>query len=261
METENRYTVYMHRFPNSKVYIGITQKEPEKRWLNGRGYQTQYVYKAIKKYGWENIEHLILFSGLSKIDAEEKEIELIALYKSNLPDFGYNVENGGNSSGKHSQVTCRKISQSKKGWNPSQETRKNMSDSRRGKPLSEDRKRKMSESSPHRPMSEENKRKLIEINTGRIVSEETREKIRQSNLGKKHTQEHKDKISKSGKIAQRKCKAVKVVQISLDGEKIKVWDCMSDITVELGINQAHICDCCKGKRKKAGGFMWEYAYK
>ena len=254
-------TVYMHRFPNGKVYIGITGKSPEKRWLNGRGYQSQYVYRAIKKYGWENIEHIILFSGLTKEEAEQKEIELISFYKANDPQFGYNIENGGNFAGKHSKTTREKISKSKKGWNPSQEVRKHMGDSRRGKPFSEERKRKLSECSSHHPMSYENKRKLVEINTGRTVSEETRQKLRGANLGKKHTQEHKDKISKSGKIAQRKCKAVRVVQLSLDGKEIKMWDCMADITKELKIGQAHICDCCKGKRKTAGGFKWKYADK
>lgn len=255
------YTVYMHRFLNGKVYIGVTSKKPEERWLKGRGYQSQCVYKAIKKYGWENIEHIVLFEGLSREDAEKKEIELIACYKANNPEFGYNIENGGNFSGKHSKITCEKISKSKKGWSPSPETRKHMGDSRRGKPFSEERKRKLSECSSHHPMSPENKRKLIEINTGRTVSEETRQKLREANLGKKHTQEHKDKISASGKIAQRKYKARRVVQLSLDGEEIKIWDCMADITNELRINQAHICYCCKGKRNKAGGFAWRYADK
>ena len=32
---ENNYYVYKHTFPNNKVYIGITQQEPQKRWKNG----------------------------------------------------------------------------------------------------------------------------------------------------------------------------------------------------------------------------------
>ena len=30
---------------------------------------------------------------------------------------------------------------------------------------------------------------------------------------------------------------------------------------ELGIDSAHICWCCKGKRKTAGGYQWRYAEK
>ena len=48
------YTVYMHRFPNGKVYIGMTSKKPEDRWKRGSGYRTQNVFKAILKYGRDN---------------------------------------------------------------------------------------------------------------------------------------------------------------------------------------------------------------
>ena len=47
------FTVYMHRTPSYKVYIGITSKSTISRWgRNGEGYSTQlYFWKAIKKYG------------------------------------------------------------------------------------------------------------------------------------------------------------------------------------------------------------------
>lgn len=256
----NNYAVYMHRFPSGKVYIGITSKEPEDRWENGRGYCTQNVYKAILKYGWDNIEHIILFCGLSKEEAEQKEIELISLYDSTNPEHGYNIDNGGNCIGKHSKQTCMKISESKKGWNPSPETRKKMSDAKKGKPLPESTMQKI-RNRPGRPLTDKQREVLLAANIGKIVSAETRKKQSESHKGKRLSEEQKRKISESGKIAQRKCKAVKVVQISIDGEEIRIWDCMSDITAELGVSSAHICDCCKGKRNKAGGFRWAYAYK
>ena len=93
---EHNYIVYMHICPNNKKYIGITKQLPEKRWLNGKGYKTNdYFYKAIKKYNWKNIEHKILYTNLTKHEAEEKEIELINKYKSNNTNYGYNIENGG----------------------------------------------------------------------------------------------------------------------------------------------------------------------
>lgn len=36
------YSVYKHTAPNGKVYIGITGKDPEKRWLNGGGTVSRY---------------------------------------------------------------------------------------------------------------------------------------------------------------------------------------------------------------------------
>ena len=94
---ERNYTVYMHICPNNKKYIGITKLKPKDRWKNGKSYKTQQLFfRAIQKYGWDNIKHEILFSNLTKEEAEQKEIELIALYKSNQREYRYNVENGGN---------------------------------------------------------------------------------------------------------------------------------------------------------------------
>ena len=108
----NNYTVYMHTCPNGKKYIGITQRNPEQRWARGSGYYSnKHFYNAIKKYGWDNIEHIILFENLTKEEAESKEIKLIKKYKSNFNEFGYNIENGGSSIGKHSEETKKKISE------------------------------------------------------------------------------------------------------------------------------------------------------
>lgn len=126
---ENNYYVYKHTSPNGKVYIGITGIKPERRWQNGYGYKRQkYFYHAIEKYGWDNFRHEILFGGLTKEEAEQKEIELIASYKSNKREYGYNVANGGlvNSGYSLSEETRTKISNAHKGKKLSEEQRKKM---------------------------------------------------------------------------------------------------------------------------------------
>lgn len=55
-----------------------------------------------------------------------------------------------------------------------------------------------------------------------------------------------------------KCNS-KVLQMSMDGVPIKEWICMSDVERELGIQHSHIVGCCKGRRKSAGGFKWQYS--
>ncbi len=91
------FTVYMHIFPNNKRYIGITCQKPEQRWRNGAGYgdDQPLIRNAIKKYGWENIEHIILFTKLSKEEACEKEKELIKKYNTLDDKYGYNMTVGG----------------------------------------------------------------------------------------------------------------------------------------------------------------------
>lgn len=156
------YTVYKHTNKiNQKVYIGLTSQEPCQRWKGGHGYKpktlgtTSYIYNAILKYGWDNFSHEILFTGLTKAEAEQKEIELIAQYKSNQREFGYNIDSGGNSVGKMSEETIqklrdihkdkaanadryRKISESRKGIKFSEEHRKNLSLAKQGKCLGKD---------------------------------------------------------------------------------------------------------------------------
>jgi hypothetical protein len=92
----NNYSVYIHLFPNGKRYVGITANNPKKRWNYGVGYREQpRVYRAIKKYGWKNIEHIVLFSGLCKEEACQKEIELIKKYNTTSIKNGYNISFGG----------------------------------------------------------------------------------------------------------------------------------------------------------------------
>lgn len=93
---DTNWTVYMHITPNNKRYIGITSLDVEKRWRKGNGYfNHKHFFNAIKKYGWENIIHKIIFSCLSEKEAKEKEIELIAQYKTYDKNYGYNHTLGG----------------------------------------------------------------------------------------------------------------------------------------------------------------------
>lgn len=49
-----------------------------------------------------------------------------------------------------------------------------------------------------------------------------------------------------------------VCQISIDGKLIKIWDCISDVTKELGIDSSKICCVCRGQRATAQGYVWVY---
>lgn len=120
---EQLFIVYCHLNKiNSKRYIGKTCQPCEKRWRSGRGYPatTQpYFAAAIKKYGWDNFEHLILFTNLSAEEAEKKEIELIAYYHTYIKDpkcWGYNMTRGGDGSLKY--VTEEEKLEAKKRWRP-----------------------------------------------------------------------------------------------------------------------------------------------
>ena len=120
-----KYTVYMHITPNNKKYIGITCNSLPDRWKNGKGYYSQFFGKAIKKYGWKNIQHISICSGLSKEEAQWLEVELIKIWKTTDVNYGYNISEGGYAV---SQLTKDKISKSNKGRIHTEQSRKNMSE-------------------------------------------------------------------------------------------------------------------------------------
>lgn len=98
MALSNNYTVYKHtNKENGKVYIGITSQTVERRWQNGAGYARTYFGNAIARYGWDGFTHEIVFSGLTKEAACKAEIDLIAHYRSNDREHGYNIAEGGNT--------------------------------------------------------------------------------------------------------------------------------------------------------------------
>ena len=61
-----------------------------------------------------------------KVLLKEKEIKLIAYYKSNKKEYGYNIENGGHVNCV-SEETKKKLSIANKGKFVSKETREKMS--------------------------------------------------------------------------------------------------------------------------------------
>lgn len=54
-------------------------------------------------------------------------------------------------------------------------------------------------------------------------------------------------------------KAKKVKQILKNGKTIKTWGCMADAARALKMSRADIVNVCKGNKKSAGGYYWEYA--
>ena len=66
---ENNYSVYQHVTPDGMYYFGQTQNV-ERRWSNnGAGYKGTALYPYIEKYGWNNIQHIVLFKDQTKENA------------------------------------------------------------------------------------------------------------------------------------------------------------------------------------------------
>ncbi len=103
------FSVYKLTSPNNKCYIGMTSINPVKRWSSGHGYKNnKEFWNDIVKYGWDNIKREIILTTENEEEAHKKEIELILLYKTIDPNYGYNKKVVSNTvhSSKCKGVTC-----------------------------------------------------------------------------------------------------------------------------------------------------------
>lgn len=88
---DRMYTVYMHEFPDGKVYVGLTAQNLKDRWKAGRGYTGTAVGDAIEETGWENMRHYILLRSADRESAKFAEAYIIGKKKAYLPEYGYNM--------------------------------------------------------------------------------------------------------------------------------------------------------------------------
>jgi group I intron endonuclease len=195
---------------------------------------------AIRKYGWRNIRHEILMTGLTKEQAENVEIMLIKALHLTERKCGYNIANGGASctSGKTRSPEIRqKISIRKMGHSVSAETREKISQSKKGTPA------------PNKgvPLSPEQKEKALQTafkkgsqpwNVGKTYSAEYRERLRQAHLGKPN-------------LVNRK--SVQCVETGV------VYESLAEAEKWIVGNRQNIRLSCNNPEKTSGGYHWRWA--
>jgi len=89
--------------------------------------------------------------------------------------------------------------------------------------------------------------------------QEQLEKLKQEEQIKKEKEEKKlqrkiEEEKRNEKVESNR----KLVQMTDDGTIIKVYNKLADAIRETGINSKSIRDCCNGKQKHAGNFVWKY---
>lgn len=274
MIENGNYCVYVHTSPSGKKYVGQTRTKPEYRWgKDGNGYlqvkNGKYIQPifahAILKYGWENIDHEIVASNLTKEEADNFEKLLIEKLNTMNSKYGYNLREGGHNS--HiSEEQKRKISETLKGNIISDSTRKKLSDSMKGKLLGENSpcaKKIVQYDMQGNLMkiwsSISDAARDLNLNVGNIakccdennnVSWTTGGYIWKF-LGDELTKEYIDRCNK-----RRNSKHI--AQYSLSNKLIYIYKNMKEAELKTGISRNNISACCNGRRKIAGGFIWQY---
>lgn len=229
------YSVYCHtNKTNGKKYVGITKLRPERRWANGEGYRTsRHFYFAIRKYGWDGFEHEVLFSGLTKEQACQKEIELIKEFRTNEDECGYNLSAGGQSGAAGVQQT--------------EETKEKRAAKIRGRKHSEETRRKMSAAAKGRTFSEETRQKMSEAAKGKIITPEHRMHISQAIRGRKLSEETKRKLSEAKPKKRVYCQETEIV-----------YNSIQEAARLLNLEATNIVAVCKGKHKHTKGYHFIY---
>lgn len=244
------YTIYKHTNRiNGKCYIGQTKREDlTRRWTGGHGYkECRHFYNGILKYGWKSFAHEILETGLTEEQANDREQFYIALYRSDDPQYGYNIRKGGQERFSFSEEGLRRISECSTGANNG------------------------------------NARKVAIFNLcgERIaVTETARDAAKLIGVGMPTLSRHlnQKRGTCGGYIArfeeevhdlkqlpteqiyfpneQRNGRRA-VSQFDLEGNLLAVHRSRKHAANVTGVSRNQISTCCMGQQKTAGGFMWK----
>lgn len=228
MEKEYKGGIYMWTAIETKrSYIGKTidleRRKKEFLCFSKKRYSGKAINRARQKYQNSELwEYKILEECPQNILSEK---EKYYINKFQTLKNGYNENDGGDGNEEyiHSEETKQKISLSLK-----------------NRP----------------PVSEETKTKISNALKGHEVSEDEREKIR--NTLKKYNETHENpNFGKRGK----ECKWCRVIgQFEKDTKKlIKIWHGTKEIEREnIGYKGPFIINVCRGRKKSAYGFIWQY---
>lgn len=243
------YTVYCYtNIFNGKKYIGITSMSTTAR-AGKNGYRYKGCLKfmsAIKKYGFDAFEKEILYVGLTKEEAEQKEIELIAQYNTTDSKFGYNISAGGGVACT-SEETRRKISEKRKEYYKTHEAW-NKGTGKKKEIIHKDR---------------------VAWNKGKHLTEEQKMILSRKNKGKHHSEETRKKISDTWKrlyldpeIKERQIKGLKSCKRELLQiycvELNRIFTSINEAVKELNLCKRNLSDCLNGYSDICKGYRFEH---
>lgn len=246
---------------NNKKYIGQSI-DIKHRWidhrkiLRGNRHHNIHLQHAWNKYGEENFTFYIL-EKCNKELLNEKECFYIQKFNTMNDNYGYNLDDGGNSSGSHSEGRKAKLSKTKKELFKDKESEfyKNY---------------RLGQDKTIKPLYQLDLNGNIVKYWSRGVNQAAKElQLNACNIHNalykkgKHNNcywcyeedfdnfnlnEYKKISFKDGYTAY---------QYDFDGNFVKSWNPISS-TRELGLSDSGVCSACRGEYKQYKGYIWSY---
>lgn len=230
---------------NGKKYVGqVTTKRFKARQTEWKCLKQPYagnvINNARNKYGIDAFDFEIIKECKDE-ELNQWEMYYIKELNTKVP-YGYNMTDGGNSVCSHSEETRKRISDANKGKKFSEEHKRHISESKKGIKHTAEQNNKHSE------------RMKCEKNPfwGKHHTEETKRKISETKKGKKRP------IDAVRRTSEKLSKSVMQIDI-VTNETIAVYKSMTEAVESTGCYKPNIIECCKKRRKTAGGFKWKYA--
>lgn len=238
----------------NQIYFGWTIKDLQIRWKRHwykAAIKTDYLHLSMKKYGKDAFMIESVFETDDNEIAKQKEIELIALFQTNISRFpdgnGFNMTDGGEGT---------------IGYVFTQKHKDSLSIALKGKPKSENHRKsiqtaKIGELNPRygATWSDEEKQLRRELWSGPNNPNYGKFGANHHSYGKKLSQDHIDKIKASNEKRQ-----VKINQIDKHTlEILRTFPSMAEAARFVNVGKGKIYDCCKGTAKTSKGFIWKYA--
>ena len=286
-QPKRTFYIYCHTSPSGKRYIGQTRNDPTVRWGNGRGYdRCPYFNRAIKKYGWDNIEHSILMVCGTKQMADLLETRLIARFDTTNPAKGYNAALGGTGpvgvkwTDEHKKQHSERVTGRGNGMygrHHTAETKALISKNRSGKPMSEEERARKTgyllKSIEDRKVPvnqydlDGNLIATFDSITDAAIAVGGGEPLINGCCSGKTNTAYGFKWARVGEELHARAKEVTqvnqhdgnhVIQFDMDGNEVARFKSLSEAERQTGIERDRIGDCCHGGLDSYGGFKWEF---
>lgn len=247
MNIDKTYSVYVLTSPSGRRYVGMTSSKPvSKRWgPNGCRYKESLFYQEIEQHGWNSIKREIPYSDIPFHDAEEKERELIQLYRTTEQEYGCNIALGGMSGKCVNDSTKEKLRR----WNydhPETGERMRWYAQHKSPEVIE----KLRQASTGVKQSPDTVRKRADALRGRKQSLEA---IRNMTTAQRNRAWEPKRLAASLKASEKK-----VSQYTASGRYLCSYESASKAARANGISNSCISRCCRGERATYKGFIWRY---